>query len=299
LKIGSLIITYNPDNCIVEKVENLLNQCDHILIIDNCSRDKKKIKLINERFDSKQVFIIENKKNIGLSKALNQGVNYFFEKDFKYCLLLDQDSRLSKNFLPILLSTAATKEEVAIVSPLIISTLIEGPEFSVFVKKLNNYFFKKIKILDGEIKEVGLNITSGSLINIGIWNKIGRFREDLFIEGIDDEYCLKVIKNDLKIIVNGNAKLYQQYGNMKTNNKKKLWNPTNHASYRYRYLFRNKILIMKTCNVKCIYYLLFQTMSLLKKIMTITLFEKNKLKNIVAIFKGIIDGIMGKSGEII
>ena len=99
-------------------------------------------------------------------------------------------------------------------------------------------------------------------------------------------------------MINGNAILYQQYGEMKLDNRQsKIWNPTNHSPIRYYYVYRNKILISKIYKREFPYYSNFQLISLIKKFITICMFEQRKTIKIKAILLGIIDGVNGISGE--
>jgi GT2 family glycosyltransferase len=90
--VSIVIVTYNSSKYIFDCIKYIKKQdfSYEIIIIDNDSRDKKKIELI------KGVKKIMNKNNLGFSKANNKGIRI---SKGKYILLLNADVMMEKNFL--------------------------------------------------------------------------------------------------------------------------------------------------------------------------------------------------------
>jgi len=75
--ISVIMSVYNDQGYLGESVESILNQTFkdfEFIIIDDGSKDKS-VKIIKDYIKKdKRIFLIENKKNIGLTKSLNEGL---------------------------------------------------------------------------------------------------------------------------------------------------------------------------------------------------------------------------------
>ena len=61
-------------------------------------------------------------------------------------------------------------------------------------------------------------ISSGSLIHIDVFKKIGLFRDDFFIDYIDFEFSVRARLNDFQISLVKDAILYHKQGNHSSHN---------------------------------------------------------------------------------
>ena len=106
----------------------------------------------------------------------------------------------------------------------------------------------------------------------------------MFIDGVDFDFCDKLIKNNFYIIQSGSISLTHEIGHIVI--KKFLWFDVcvrNHSAFRKYYISRNIIYLDKKNKYK--YY----------PIVTIVLlYEEDKLQKIKQIFKGIKDGFKMK-----
>ena len=74
-KVVAIIISYNPDNNLLDSVNLLENQVEKIIIVDNGSK-KEKVKEINliRDINKEKIEVIFNEENLGIATALNIGV---------------------------------------------------------------------------------------------------------------------------------------------------------------------------------------------------------------------------------
>lgn len=290
--LGIVIVTYNPNqnDSIYSKLELLSKYIEYIIVVDNASKDAPVIP------NSHNISLIINEENYGHAKALNIGCEVLHSKGAEYALLIDQDSDFNiENIHQLLLKMI--EFHPAMIGPQIYIKSLGDTQIPKYLKR-KKVGFRKAPIIN-EVEEVYINITSGSLINLDIWDSVGRFNESLFIEGVDDEYALRLRQNGHKVLVARDIKLYQQYGKMKPQKKFGItFRPTNHSPLRLVYLYRNKIQIMKQYFFKEPGYVLFQILSLINRFIVIMICEENKILKIKAIFKGCIQGILGKKGKI-
>lgn len=290
--VGAVVVTYNPNENLIKCIDSIRNQVGKVVIVDNDSKCKNIINAIL----GVEVYHIFNPQNLGVADALNIGCKYLLENGYQFALLLDQDSILESGSMEHLLQTIK-RDKCGLASPQIILKIDNEVKYTNFLVK-KGLLFKKEYVKDKTLN-VLINITSGSLIRLDVWNSIGQFRAELFIEGVDDEYCLRLDSKGYLITIDSRAKLYQEYGNQKKVRKLGVnWYPTFHSPLRIYYLYRNKILIMKKYFLKQPAYIIFQSLSLLKRGISIGIAETQRLPKLRAAFLGTFDGLCGKRGII-
>lgn len=300
VKIGAVIITFNPDNDFGLNLAAASHQLDKIVVVDNGSEDSSLIRIKESLLQNTNVILIENNSNLGIAKALNIGCQYLLEGDILLALLLDQDSLVTDGMIESLYNTISRLNSCAVVSPKILAKDNNnnlGNIPSRYMVPSSGLFYKKLSI-EKEPLKVLFNITSGSLIDLTIWNQIGQFKEDYFIEGVDNEYGLRVNSFGYSIVIDHNASLVQQYGNqqVKTLFGKKFF-PTFHSPLRHYYVSRNRILIWKKYYKKYPYYLTWDLLSFFNTLFLILAFEDNKAQKVKYIGKGFLDAFRGKKGK--
>ena len=117
--IFGVLVTYHPDKGLRERVKNIRQQVDKLLIVDNKSAPEciDMIRKISADFD---VDVIENESNLGIAEALNQGFKCAerFGDRYRWVLTLDQDSYCYPTLIEQLTSAydhCPFKDEVGII----------------------------------------------------------------------------------------------------------------------------------------------------------------------------------------
>lgn len=298
-EIGAVIVTYHPDEKFSLRVASLTKQIDRIIIVDNGSTEQEIQSLMTlMEIHSTKLNFIWNHNNFGIAKALNQGCEQLLSEGYRFALLLDQDSIVEESMVSLLYQTAINYPNVAIVGPRILmnpSDHSDGTIESKFFTWKKFIFFKRSYVKVNQVQSVELNITSGSVIDLSTWKKLGGFWEGLFIQGVDDEYCLRVRANGYQILINGDAKLMQSYGDMKAVRRFGLgFMPTNHSAIRHYYVARNRIKIIRK-HKYAFFYVSYQLLSLSKTILTIVLSEDNVREKLLSMIKGTWHGAVNKN----
>jgi len=299
-EIGAVIITFNPDKDFEKNLAAIKRQLNKVIVVDNGS-DNDSLKRIKECVAlNSNIILIENGVNLGIAEALNIGCQYLLEHNMLFALLLDQDSFVTQGMIESLSNTILKEQKCAVVGPQILSRNIDNTNDVIpsrYMVPSRGLFYSKAFIGNEPLK-VLFNITSGSLIDLAIWAKIGRFQEDYFIEGVDNEYGLRANKLGYSVIVDHNATLLQQYGNQRTIKAfgRKFF-PTFHSPLRHYYVSRNRIMIWKKYYKKYPYYLTWDLLSFANTIFLIIAFENNKLEKLKFMIKGMLDAFKGKKGK--
>jgi rhamnosyltransferase len=206
---------------------------DKIIYIDNCSTYEIPV----NQWNREKIILIKNNENLGLGKAQNQGITIAQNNHADYILLLDQDSILAQNMVPVLLNEYKQNENqhVAAVCP-VIKNAFDGS-----IQK-NGIISLGFKIQTQDISKtlsVEYAISSGSLIYLGAINKVGLINEKFFIDEMDIEWCLRAKYFGFKILQTPNTYLIHQLGN---GDKQKI---LNHSSLREFYIIRNSFLLIR------------------------------------------------------
>lgn len=285
--IGAVIVTYNPDENLVDLIKEIEPAVDKIVIVDNHSST------IPEIISTKLVWI-KNKENLGLACALNQGCLHLLNLHYDYAITFDQDSVISKESI-LHMVNIIKREKCAVVGPNIAVKLNDGYRYNRFLVEKNKHIVREY-VNKGEIKQVYVNITSGSLMDLKIWNAVGRFWSELFIEGIDNEFCLRLRDHGYAVVIDGDATLYQQCGNLtQTVNRFGItWMPTNHSALRYELMYRNMIWIKRKHRNNNFSYILFTDLAYVKRFLTVCFADEEPKAKILAIIKGIRQGYKAK-----
>lgn len=281
--VCAVIITYNQDEDIIEGINSVLKQVNKIIIVDNGSAEEK-VDSLRKICSDNRMLLIENCTNLGIAKALNIGIEKARSIGYKWILTLDQDSVLTENMVEkmfIAYEKIDNKDEIMIIAP----QNIEKEKFSPDI------------ILDEKIIEVLTEITSGNLVKSEAFDKVGFFEEELFIDLVDHEFCLRINKKGFKIIKVNNAVLLHSLGNTKYYNfgGKKV-SSSNHSELRRYYMSRNRIYIWKKYHDEFPNWVKADKKLFINELARMILFEKNKISKVKMIIIGFSDGKREKYG---
>lgn len=272
-KIAVGIVLYNP---VIERWIQCLNavelQCDKIYLVDNNSKNISEILQIVETHRS--CTLVQNDHNKGIAAALNQIMEAAETDGFDWVLTLDDDSVCNSDLVEKLWE-ATENPYVGIICPVAIDD------------KIGRFEDKNVEAKFQEIQDC---ITAGSLTNVIAWRKCGGFDEQMFIDFVDIEYCTRLRENGYKIIQARDTCVHQQYGNVTSTVS--FWGHHfsifNYSPVRIYYSVRNQIYYMRKHkgSVNMFKQIAFLFGYIGKRIV----FEKNKMKSIKAVVKGIKDG---------
>lgn len=155
---------------------------------------------------------------------------------------------------------------------------------------------KRKKIIPSQIDGdfyTSVAISSGTLSHISVFDKVGVMDENLFIDYVDTEWCLRCFQAGLKIRIIVNAHMYHSIGD----NTIEIWRfkiPIHSPQRRY-YRIRNSIKLLKYHHVpKRLAYreILF---SFIHQLILIIINPK-RLEYSYYFIRGLIDGVKGKNG---
>ena len=175
------IVTFNPDiDRLVRNVNSIKNQVDQVVLVDNGSNEMEMIlSLLND--DEKVVFIC-NDANVGIATALNQVCQWACDRGYRWCITLDQDSVCPIDYVNQVSELLDSDELIGQIVPLL------------FESKSMKYCYLGCKPNGAKFQEVHRSITSASITKIDAWNEVGKFDDDLFIDYVDYDFNVRLIK---------------------------------------------------------------------------------------------------------
>lgn len=292
MKISATVVTYNPNFEHVSNIMKISSQFDKVYVVDNSEKRKD----ILDFKDSENISLIENGKNLGIANALNFGLNQSFQDGFDICATFDQDSTIDDNF------RASMEEKAVQCIEKDSSTIIVAPNFFdrnsksfAMFSKLTKWTCKNFR-LESSIDELipsSFAITSGALIFLDNFRKVGEYNEEYFIDHVDSEFCLRAQRLGYSTYIAPSVVLNHSIGNR---TKHKLLGITikanNHSPQRRYFIIRNGIAM--TVDNFFVFpshtYLCFAR--LVHELLAIVFFEDDKFKKTKAVTFGVIDGFL-------
>lgn len=296
-KVCGLVVTYNPDIALFEKVIiSLGKQVDKVIVVDNFSNNRSEIQHLLQK---SEIQLIELPKNTGIGHAQNQGIAYAQKHLADYVLLMDQDTVLPEKSIPDLLQQCISLEKegskIGAIGYAYHNTH-DGQLNSVWkaqgLKLEKQYTDSKQKGL----VEADFIIASGSLIPIQTLKNIGGMEEGLFIDLVDVEWGLRARARGYKNYTSYNHIMTHTLGREQ---KKFLWkNVTIHNPINNYYSIRNSIFLAKRPYVGWAWRLYYLRRIFLYFI-TFSVLPDQKWVRIKRMVQGLRDGMFNRSGSIV
>ncbi|MBK9098365.1 MAG: glycosyltransferase [bacterium] len=270
---------FNPEKAVIENINSYLDQTDHLYVIDNSESVSDFVKVYYEK--NKKVEYIFNNNNIGIAAALNIAAQKSLALGFQYLLTMDQDSKAPLNLVSSCVSIFEGSNNVGLVTP------IHGNKYGTHIKPVVS-----------KTEKVTMAMTSGNLISLDVYKRVGGFDEDFFLDYMDIEYCFKLHLHHYDLIrINDLVLDHNEADLTEISIFKKKVHPHNHKPFRWYYKTRNMFLLRK--KYKNIFPELFsiEFNSYLRMIARLILFEKYKIRKIKMILLGWWDYLNNKKGK--
>ncbi|KFG69884.1 glycosyltransferase family 2 protein [Microvirga sp. BSC39] len=191
MRILAVAVTYNPDIGLLARVlESVSPQVHSVAVVDNGSANAEAIRQLASR---SRCQVLENRTNLGIAAAQNQGLALARTGDFTHILLLDQDTVLAPGMVADLTKDLGVlgggQAEVAAIGPAYYEL---NSQRQTRAYRAHGLRLSRVP-LEREKQPVVSDfvIASGSLISLTVLEKVGGFKEDLFIDLVDVEWCFR------------------------------------------------------------------------------------------------------------
>ncbi|MDN8104050.1 glycosyltransferase family 2 protein [Burkholderia multivorans] len=288
-RAGIVVVFYHPDRACVARA-NRLAQVWPCVVIDNTEQISSPEALGLDAI----IDYVANGANLGIATALNQGINRLIAAGCTCALLFDQDSEPSDDLLTELPRLMEIERKhsvrVALLGPAYVDARLGGvaPFIRFGYLKLN-----RIAPNDTKPIEVDFLITSGSCLNLAVWNDIGPMEDSLFIDFVDLEWCIRARANGYTVLGVPTLRLVHELGGEPV----RVFGRTypGHSPVRHYYLFRNAVALMRRTYVPWSW----KTTELVKmpfRLVIYTVFMRPRFDHLKFSLLGLWHGLVGRSG---
>jgi len=284
--ICAVIVTYHPDSELLTRVEKIVPQVGQTLIVDNGSSTACVARL-KEIAGKLGVHLILNSANEGLARAINQGAQWAASRDYRWMLMLDQDTTVAPDMVETLVEVARRVPDVQRLA-------VVGSNFQDKVTgRLDTHAARPD---DSAGMETVTAITSGSLVSLSAFEVIGGLRDDFFIDCVDHEYCLRARAHGFRVMITSRPIMEHPIGNFTYHR----WlgrtvRTTNHSPARQYFMSRNLLILAREYARKEPRFIYQYSKGWLRCVVKLCLFEEGRLAKLKSILHGCLDGLLRRT----
>ncbi len=281
--IAAVVVTYHPSPVELQNLRRLTWQVGRVFVVDNGSAGVS-LAVVAAVEKLPGVQLTRNVANLGIASALNLGIRQALETGVEWVALFDQDSSIPDNYFQGLLEVYAIYPEANSVGMVVPRGWSEG-------------MAKVVRLAAPVWSLVSSAFTSGSLVKGEVFRRVGYHDEDLFIDFVDTDFCLRLHQRRFKILKAMGVGLKHELGSRQT--RRLLgWKIAyrDHAPWRYYYMMRNRLLMYRRYHAVCPKWM-FTDLLWFCHFSAQFLLEHERRKKLKAMVAGVQDAIGGRTGR--
>ncbi len=282
--VCAVIVTYHPSAKMLENIAQVLAQVQGLVVVDNGS-NADELAPLRVASQTLGFQLIEDGKNLGLAEALNQGVRWAKSQGYPWVILFDQDSRITEGFIRQMFmawESHPDRERVGSIHPKYVD-----PETGIepLVRRARD---------GGPV----VSTTSGALMPTWIFDRIGWFASEYFIDCVDIEYSLRARTADYLIADSTLAVLLHHAGHPRRLSFLGFsFGPTHHSAMRRYYMSRNRIAVYRKYFRVFPRWVLQSMNESLRDTIKCFVGEQNRARKFRNFLLGTWDGLTGRMGK--
>jgi rhamnosyltransferase len=284
-KVCAVVVTYRPHADDFDNLAYVRPQVEKLVVVDNGSDEEALTRL---RYESQGLNfgLVENGRNLGIAAALNTGVRWARSHGCNWVLLLDQDSAIAEGFVEAMLrgfEGSAIRDRLALLVPR-------------YIDRRSN------RVLEGFTDKKGMLLgatTSGSFMPISTVSRLGMFNESFFIGAVDFEYFLRLTKAGYVVEECKSATLLHAPSSPRVHTVFGiyLFRTSNYSAVRRYYEERNRMWLRLRYWKDYHKFFWKRDIGNIKVWITIRLGESDRCRKFAYIWKGNVDGLIGRMGR--
>lgn len=194
-EIAAVVVLYNPSEEALGNIDSYAAQVGRVIAVDNSESPDA---ALHSALSAQGIEVVSMGGNEGIATALNVGCRRALESGYLWALTMDQDSTAAPEFISGLCEPLARagSDTIAIVAPLWqqVGGLTE-PE-------------------SAEVVELDYAMTSGNLLRLAAFEALGGFRDELFIDQVDHEFCLRARLAGWRVVQKRDTVLMHRMGDL-------------------------------------------------------------------------------------
>ena len=275
--MAAVVVLFQPPATVLENVASYAGQVSAVFAIDNTPEpDAGFVAALREVAG---VTYIANGANLGIATALNIGARAARDAGFAWVLTMDQDSTATPGMVGRLMACAlGASGRVGLVSP--VHRQVGGVEREV----------------SRDCHEVLTAMTSGNIVDVAALESVSWFMDELFIDQVDNEICLRFWRQGFRVLEAGDADLVHRVGDVRKHRFPYPAYSSNHSAIRRYYIARNRLWVGRMYASDHPEFGRFERAQLRKDILKIVLYEREKGRKLAMIWRGWRDYRAGRLG---
>jgi rhamnosyltransferase len=284
--VCAVIITFRPNAEALANLAKVRPQVQDLVVVDNGS-SAEALDPFREASGDLHFTLIENGENLGIAAALNIGVAWAKSQRYPFIVLFDQDSTITSGFIHNMLATYCDfphRDRLAIVTP---SQIEKSTGRARLFETLPD---------GGPL----VAITSGSLMPTRIFDICGFFEEDLIIDCVDHEYCLRARSRGYTLAQSAHAVLRVSVGAVREYRFLGLsFNATHHSAPRRYYITRNRLVLIRRYWRQHPRWCYGTFKDIVKNSLAACAVEEQPISKLVNTLRGTLDALRGRMGKVV
>ncbi len=294
-KPGTLAVLFHPTDEHVQNLLRLKRLCEIVVAVDNSPTPDPEL---HHHLLALGIDVIANGNRGGIAGAFNQGMERLIDQKCTLLFTFDQDSVVPEDYFATMIQAS---------SDLACPRFIIGPKiFDINVNRyipllvMNRFSVTLIQITDEDkgLLSCSSMISSGSVLSAETYRAVGAFREDYFIDQVDTEYCFRALQQGIPLYINTALVMKHEIGK-RLDRKIGLFNfiQWNYVPLRQYYSARNCVHLAGLYGRRLPSAVLVNLITV-GQFISVILYEDNKLRKLLAMAAGLIDGLSGRHGSI-
>jgi rhamnosyltransferase len=296
--VAAVVTAFRPGAGLPALVRSLVAQAARVVVVDDGSGPDADAVLDEARAAGAEV--VRHEANRGIAAALNTGIaaaraprDDAGSAHLAAVVTFDQDSTVDEGFVAALLGTSRDAAGAGLRVGLVAPARVEG-----LPSPVSGY--ERGFVLGGT------PIQSGLFIPVATLDRVGRFAEPLFIDGVDTDYAVRVADAGLVVVLATGAALGHSLG--ERHPVTVLGRPVRVGGraldfvvskpFRYYYLLRNRVLLNRMHGRRHRAWSIGETLGDLRHCAIVLAVAPGRRRRLSAMTAGLRDGWAGRTGRI-
>ncbi len=289
-QVCAVVTTFRPDVGLPDRVGRLRFQVGAVVVVDDSGTSANDEVLNDLAVVCPDVMVRRHPANRGIAAALNTGVQAAASLGYDWVLTLDDDTVVRPAMIERLLEAWSAIETA-------------GPPIAIMGMSFVERGAPDSAVWPDDTRPVGWRekrgiITSGSLFRVDAYRRIGGFREEFVIDGVDYDFCLRARALGYRVIKLDAVGMAHSLGET----SRCMVGPwrietTNHSPLRRYYAARNSTVLLTEHARRDPAYAVAVAVFQVKTAMLVLLFEADRWLKLRAMLRGTADGLQRRLGK--
>ncbi len=267
VRIAAVVVMFQPQESLISNVMTYLPDVGVLYVWDNSPGESKSV--VQETTRLPRAMYLTEGKNVGVARALNVAAGKACGAGYKYLLTMDQDSAASNDMIQMMLADAGEDPLIGLISPFHLDRNAPLPPPG-----------RGVEVVDAAM-------TSGNLVNLEAHRKIGGFMDELFIDYVDTEYCLRLRANGFRVVRVNRAILSHAEGHYTPRSFFGITvYPTNQIPERLYYRARNRLCVTRRYRDRFPEFVKFMDKMYWRTLIKMLLYEKRRPAKLFMVCRG-------------